>query len=230
MERNEVSRTTAHTFPTRSYFDRTAFDAGLQSLSNHVRHSTILSSFRPIEMVASGGFVSVSYFGIRPSTQDLDYFLNEMSFGEYYQVVRFELQQQIAQVGATLHYDRKWCNDEVSLFLTLLENPAELFNRSKAQNIRLYEDENLIVYAVLWEWVLARKLKRLQMEGQTPRVEDWNDCITIAWQLCMQNNGPVDRAVLKQFDHPVKEPPVFEETLAKLRDAVKARFGVDPFS
>lgn len=96
-----------------------------------------------------------------------------------YEQARKEMRQITEAVANQLRYDNKWANDDVRLFLTLLNNPETLFNQSNWQGVVLYRDGNLTIYAVLWEWVLVRKLKRLQMEGQVQRPEDWKDCIAI---------------------------------------------------
>lgn len=128
-----------------------------------------------------------------------------------------------------MRYDIKWANDDVRMFLTLLNDPASLFQRSKQQNVLLYSDENLRIYAVLWEWVLVRKLKRLQMEGQVQRREDWNDCVVVTKLLYDKNGGGLEREMLTSFDDTDREPPVLETTIANLRRLVAHLYKVDPF-
>ena len=131
--------------------------------------------------------------------------------------MRTEVKRLIEAVSKRLRYDSKWANDDVSIFLTLLDNPAILFHQSKEQGVVLFRDNNLIIYAVLWEWVLVRKLKRLQMEGQVQRQEDWNDCVTITKLLCDRSGGKLNTNILKRFDHTDREPPVLPKTIVDLR-------------
>ncbi|KAK3045724.1 hypothetical protein LTR09_012736 [Extremus antarcticus] len=180
-------------------------------------------------MVASGGFVSVMVLRNRPASQDLDCFLNANSVGNWYEPVRSHMEQLIQQVGQHLGYIGKWANDEVRWFLSLLDDPEDLFQQSKRQGVVLYRDENLIIYAVLWEWVLVRKLKRLQMEAQPSRKEDWNDCVAITKLLYDVNGGGLQREILTRFDHTAIEPPVEENTVTGLRRLVGHFYRVDPF-
>ncbi|OQN96100.1 hypothetical protein B0A48_18346 [Cryoendolithus antarcticus] len=160
---------------------------------------------------------------------DLDYFLNADSFGRFYEPVRSHIEQLIQRVGQHLGYISKWANDEVRLFLSLLNDPEDLFRQSKEQGVILYRDDNLIIYAVLWEWVLVRKLKRLQMEAQPPRKEDWNDCVAITKLLHDRQGGGLRREILTRFDHTTREPPVEEKTVADLRRLVAHFYRVDAF-
>lgn len=157
------------------------------------------------------------YFGNRPASEDLDYFLSEQQLGGSYEVVRNELQSLIADVARDMGFDRSWANDEVRHFLGLLANPQNLIERSKRQNIVLYQDQNLVVYAALFEWSLVRKLKRLGMVGQTPRNEDWNDCVAMCKVLYDQSQAPLELSIFSQFDDTDREPPVTEKTLSNLR-------------
>lgn len=155
--------------------------------------------------------------GNRKSSQDLDFFLSPRLLGREYETVRRELKRIIETVAGQLRYDIAWANDEVRVFLTLLNNPEELFDRSKSQGVILYDDENIVIYAVLWEWGLVRKMKRLQMEGQPQRSEDWNDVVSITNLLYNDNGGPLDVQILRQFDHTQREPPVMPQTIENLR-------------
>ena len=165
----------------------------------------------------------------RQASQDLDYFLDDRALGSALETVRTELRRLISAVGDELHYDANWANDEVRMFLTLLKEPNELFRRSKQQGVKLYQDSNIIIYAALWEWVLVRKLKRLQMEGQVQRREDWNDCVAITKLLYDKSGQRLSLDMLKQFDHTEREPPVLAKTITDLRRVMVQLQKVDPF-
>nr|OQO32521.1 hypothetical protein B0A51_00930 [Rachicladosporium sp. CCFEE 5018] len=135
---------TSHPQGLRESFDRDAFSAGefpnishttivliverLDLLSGAIARSDILAPFRPIEMVTSGRFLSVMVLRNRPASQDLDYFLNANSFRKFYEPVRSHIEQLIRRVGQHLGYIGKWANDEIRLFLSLLDDPEDLFN------------------------------------------------------------------------------------------------------
>lgn len=133
-------------------------------------------------------------------------------------------------MATRLNYIRDWANDHVSIFLTLLDNPTDLFERSKRQNIVLFQDPNIKIFAVLWEWVLVRKLKRIQMEDQEVRGQDWSDCIAICKVLHRQRPEVLNTSMLTQFDHTEREPPVLPNTFVSLRRLLVRHMGLDPFA
>ena len=90
----------------------------------------------------------------RTSSQDLDFFLHPSAFGQHYHNIRSELVRIFARVVERLGYVSDWANDEVSLFLAIVNNPTYLFQRSKEQNLVVFGDDNLRIYAVLFEGCL----------------------------------------------------------------------------
>lgn len=181
----------------------------------------------PIPVDHSRSSCVFRYLRNRPSSQDLDYFLNARRFGGQYEHVRDELRKLIEAVAKHLRYDPQWANDEVRVFLTLLDDPEIVFEQSKRQNIVLYREANVVIYAVKWEWVLARKLKRLQMVGQQARAEDWKDTIAITKLLYDAKGGKLSPSTLQLFDNPKKESPVAPKTIMDLRRLVLELHHVD---
>lgn len=139
------------------------------------------------------------------------------------------MQRLIGITARTLKYDIRWANDEVRAFLSLLNRPDRLFAQSKAQNIVLYGDGTLVVYAVQMEWALCRKMKRLQMENQVPRREDWSDCVAIAKFLFDKAGHVLSPRLFKQFDDTSREPPVFTKTIVALKHHVSRIHQRDAF-
>ena len=174
-----------------------------------------------------------SYLHNRTASQDLDYFISPTRYGDCYDAIRRELKRIIAWVANQLSYDIEWCNDQVRLFTNLLNQPEDLFNRSVQQGILLYGDHNLVIHAVLWEWVLVRKLKRLQMEGQPQREQDWSDCLAVTKILCdretITKGTRLSQQILTEFDHTQREPPVYEPTITALRSIFSRKYRFDPF-
>ena len=128
-----------------------------------------------------------------------------------------------------MHFVEDWANDEVTLFLSLLRDPKDLFDRSIQQGVLLYNGINLQIYAVLWLWVLSRKMKRLQMEGQKPRDVDWSDCVSITYMIIQDSGEPVRTSALTEFDHTDREPPVFANTIDSVNERFQQKYGFDGF-
>ncbi|KAL8953127.1 MAG: hypothetical protein Q9222_001010 [Ikaeria aurantiellina] len=231
-------------------FNWSSFSLALSRLDFLVAESAVLEQHAPICIVASGGFVSLWYLividasvateqlnsaaysalGNRMTTQDLNYFIDPVVFGSMYGQVQNELRRLISQVAQDMHLVKGWANDEVSLFLTLLRDPKDLFDRSIQQGLLLYSGTNLRIYGVLWLWVLVRKMKRLQMEGQPPREVDWSDCVCIAQRMVEETGETVTKRQLKEFDHTDREPPVFDATIYRVNQRFQAAFGFSGFS
>ncbi|CAD0091646.1 unnamed protein product [Aureobasidium vineae] len=191
--------------------------------------STILAPYRPLELVSSGGFVSVMHLQNRISTHDLDFFPNERTYGRHHRAVREELLRLIAKVARNLRYRSDWANDEVKFFLTLLNDPEALFNESKRQMRAVYQNEYLAIYAVKWEWVLARKLKRLQRPGRYQKPQDWLDCVSITTLLLDRDRVQLSPSLLRRYDHTNVETPVRPKIVVELSSRVRQRTNRDPF-
>ncbi|KAL8941811.1 MAG: hypothetical protein Q9211_001663 [Gyalolechia sp. 1 TL-2023] len=144
--------------------------------------------------------------------------------------VQRELRRLIFEVAGRLHFVPDWANDHVQLFLSLLRNPKELFDRSIRQGLLLYNGNALQIYGVLWLWVLVRKMKRLQMENQPQREVDWSDCVAITYQIMQESGSPVQRAALTEFDHTDREPPVFPETVRAVNYRFRQIYHIDGFA
>ncbi|RJE18054.1 hypothetical protein PHISCL_09606 [Aspergillus sclerotialis] len=143
--------------------------------------------------------------------------------------VRAALLDEIQDVGDSLGYNPKWCNDEITWFLTLLDNPNHLFDRSMAQDVRLFMGQNLHVRAVLWDWVLVCKLQRLQSIHPAKK-EDLFDCAEITKILYFNRGGRlIGRDILQAFDDTDRAPPIFRSTAEIVGNYSRDQWGVFPF-
>ena len=150
-----------------------------------------------------------------------------MAYGSNHGHIQSELHRIIRQVAQEMYFVEDWANDQVTLFLSLLRDPKDLFDRSVQQDVRLYSGTNLHIYGVLWSWVLVRKMKRLQMEGQPAREVDWSDCFYILQRMFEDTGKPLKKDRLREFDHTNREPPVFEETVNQLNQLFRQTHGFD---
>ncbi|CAD0096611.1 unnamed protein product [Aureobasidium mustum] len=196
----------------RNTFDLNAFMIGLRYLSRQIENSPILAPYRPIELISCGGFVSTMYLRNRTSTHDLDFFLNERTYGRHYEAVRRELLFLVDRVANVLNYSSDWANDEVKFYLTLLNDPEILFVESKRQMRPIYQNLDLKIYAVKWEWP-----------------QDWLDCVSIATLLYNREGVQMSPSLLRRYDHTDLETPVRPYMVAELNRRVRQRIGRDPF-
>ena len=160
-----------------------------------------------------------SALGDRTITADLDCFIDPPGYGVLRSQVQAEVRHLITKVVETMHFVRDWANDQVRLFLTFCAI-QKISDRSLRQGLLLYNGTNFEIYAVLWLWVLIRKIKSLQMEGQEPTEADWSDCVYILRRIVEDTGRPLRKTSLTEFDHTERESPVFSDTI----DAVNHRY------
>lgn len=147
----------------------------------------------PITLISTGGFVAVSHFRNRRSTEDIDYMLDPKAdidnrfirkivisthklipklnsnnsqgpsddIGIVQQKILQKLAQAVKNVASNKNLSPDWMAHNVDMFAAGQKEKERLFKESKEQNIVLWKSPSLIIYAALWEWSLALKLKRL---------------------------------------------------------------------
>lgn len=113
--------------------------------------------------------------------------------------------------------------------MTLLNDPEVLFIESKQQMRAIYQNRSLKIYAVKWEWVLARKLKRLQRPDRLQKFQDWQDCVSIATLLLNREGAQLSPSLLRRYDHTNLETPVRPYMVAELNRRVRQHIGRNPF-
>ncbi|THY66220.1 hypothetical protein D6C97_01894 [Aureobasidium pullulans] len=205
-------------------------NGAIRWLSEEIANSPVLAPFRPLELVACGGFVAVTCLRNRSESHDLDYFLNKRTFGRQYDAVKTEMKRLIRKIADNLHFVPDWANDEITTFLSLLNNPEALFIESKQQGDVLHSDNNLVIYAAKWEWVLARKLKRLQRINRAQSPDDWLDCISIATLLYIKNGrSKLSPRILQRYDDTNRELSVLPETVKELTRRARESTNVSLF-
>lgn len=98
-----------------------------------------------------------------------------------------------------------------------------------AQDQRIFIGQNVHIRAVLWDWVLVRKLQRLQ-SILPPKKEDLFDCADITKILYLRNGGRlIGRGMLQAFDDTDRAPPVFRSTAEIVGNYAMGQWGVFPF-
>ncbi|KMP07972.1 hypothetical protein CIRG_07653 [Coccidioides immitis RMSCC 2394] len=171
----------------------------------------------PIKLVAVGGFVAVSYFQNRASTEDLDYMIDPAL--ENLTKIEDKLGRAIKNVADKKGYDEGWVNDKLRLF-AVGDSAQPLFRDSVAQNVVLWEGKNLIVYAVKWEWSLARKVKRI---GSTRREADVSDAVALLRKIVEENGRPISRERAKSWDQ-IVFTPIEDSALDKVAEEYEKKY------
>ncbi|KFY45408.1 hypothetical protein V495_02999 [Pseudogymnoascus sp. VKM F-4514 (FW-929)] len=116
----------------------------------------------------------------------------------------------------------EWANNNVAQF-AVGDTRVPLFQESLAQNVVLWKGKNLVIYAVKWEWSLARKLKRI---GSTNREIDISDAVATLYELNKRNGAPLKRSVAKSWDEIVFSP-IEDHVLDEVARRYKEQHGQD---
>ncbi|THX02417.1 hypothetical protein D6D13_08269 [Aureobasidium pullulans] len=119
-------------------FKKEVLDAEMDKSKN-------LRKMSPLRMISAGGFVAVSLFGNRSSTEDIDYILDP----ELKDLPKAEKKLSIAigEAADQLRIGKNWINDSMAVF-TVGENRKTLFRESIQQNEILFQGKHIIIYAV----------------------------------------------------------------------------------
>lgn len=162
-----------------------------------MNNNPFLTAFASIEVVTAGGFFAVWYLKSRKATGDLDYIIDpEWSSDDE---IKIPLREAVFEVARKLKIDRKWMNEEMSLFTTSATD-KRLFKEAREQNIVLFEGINLLVRAAPIEWALERKLRRIFASGRDRKAElDMSDAVAMLKHL-KDSNGPLDREYIRTLN------------------------------
>jgi hypothetical protein len=174
----------------------------------------------PITLLAVGGFVSVTYLHNRPATEDIDYILDPQIQDQ--KKIQEKLHDAIQKVAKSKKLSPEWANNNVAQF-AVGDTRVPLFQESLAQNLVLWKGKNLVIYAVKWEWSLARKLKRI---GSTNREIDISDAVATLYELNKRNGAPLKQCVAKSWDEIVFSP-IEDHVLDEVARRYKEQYGQD---
>lgn len=121
------------------------FQIALAYLDEEIGKSKNLRKAVPLKLVAVGGFVAVSYFHNRASTEDLDCMIDPGL--KSLTKLKGKLARAIKAVAHRKDYDEGWVNDNVRMF-AVGDSVQPLFRESVEQNVVLWRGKNLVIYAV----------------------------------------------------------------------------------
>ncbi|KAK2794382.1 hypothetical protein FQN52_008741 [Onygenales sp. PD_12] len=171
---------------------------GLEALDKALGEDEMIYAFSPITMVSPGGYVAVSYFQNRLTTEDIDVIIDPEYISDKELLDRLRI--HMVNVGRNLGFGMKWINDAVALFLTESARKS-LFDDAEKQDIILWSGENLRVLAAPLEWGLESKLRRLTTKPHHHKVvTDTEDVLVILNALIHQNKGPLQRDSIQKLN------------------------------
>ncbi|KAK4099367.1 hypothetical protein N658DRAFT_508807 [Parathielavia hyrcaniae] len=213
----------------KDQFSREEMETALHWLDQAVGQSETLADVIPIHMVSYGGFLSVCLFGNRPSTKDIDVLFPPIVQDS--RVRRDELTRLVHGVADELGYMRDWVNDDLRLFVPA-EGRQRLLEDSVEQGTAVFEGDNLVIWAGLWEFGLESKLCRLHgNEGRSSSAQvrfgkDLSDAVDLVHRIRGDSAHPLDRAWVKGLRR-FGPNPSFEKAIDTVAEAYIAKYGVE---
>lgn len=167
---------------------------------------------RPVVVYSAGGYVSVSLFGNRESTHDVDFVLGPGQPNR--DKVLQKMLEAIERVADKHNLAKDWMNNQLEQYAyPHIQN--EVFANSVSQDNVLFEGKNLVIYAAAWDWQLARKLKIL---GSVPRPQDLSDAAYILYRLNQKRGRLLTKAEAKAWND-YTTTPIEDRALDNLKSA-----------
>ena len=178
-------------------------------------------------MLSYGGFLAVCLFGNRDSTKDIDVLIQPSVRDS--PVHRDEWIRLTRSVAAELRYIRNWINDDLTVFVPGIHR-QRLLEDSIEQGTVVFEGDNLVIWAGLWEFGLESKLYRLhshQIGNASIQVQDSNDimdAVDLVHRIRGNSVHPLDKAWVKDLKR-FGPNPSFEDEINRVAQAYITKYG-----
>jgi hypothetical protein len=187
----------------------------------------MIYAFSPITMVSPGGFLAVTYFENRASTEDIDIIIDPEHAND--KDIAGAIYQVVADVGAKLGFGEGWISDHVALFLKA-ESRQSIFDEAERQNIVLWKGENLRILAAPFEWCLETKLRRLSTKPNHPKaLTDVSDVLEILSRMMDHKQEPLRREVVQALNRNGFDAPINDQALDRVAAAYRERYAQEVF-
>ncbi|KAJ6491424.1 hypothetical protein C8R47DRAFT_1070960 [Mycena vitilis] len=182
----------------------------------------------PLTFIAFGGFLGVSYFHSRETTQDLDFFYpgiveEDGSYHEPAAGVDAALEDHIAAVAREQHLPADWANSAVSNFFEGLPDESAVVGRSMQQGFLVYSSPQLRIYAASWSFQLVQKLAAMRQRTK------WVDILDAAYlgrELHRQLGRPMMASELRaEWCQPPRMEVVQDEAIEEVNVKSMELFG-----
>lgn len=192
----------------------------LNKLDEQTGNSKNLRRMSPIRMISAGGFVAVSLFGNRTSTEDVDYILDTQIKDP--KKAEQKLIVAIKVVTELLDMDKDWINDSMAVF-AVGDTRQKLFRASVEQNEVLFQGKYLTIYAAEWQWAMTRKLIRLSTKDRAAEI-DRSDCVELLNRIIGAGRVPLERSVVKNWTDNIYTP-IRDDVLDEVAADYKQKYG-----
>ncbi|OAQ62887.1 hypothetical protein VFPPC_08812 [Pochonia chlamydosporia 170] len=220
VPRNRVDRYGAPIQPITRDIERNVLLAALQHVAGYISQRG-----QSIAVVAVGGAVNTLYLQSRTTTHDVDIFGS--TFTNQARVLLDEAMQDARRHYQGLGTD--WLNTETQMWM-----PGPLHQRlteaAERQNVRVFEQPGLVIYAAPWAYAFSAKVSRILTGGDQVRPYDLDDAVTYIHEyIRTHGNRPVPVATAldwaRQFHHESTENIL----RTRVNQAYRRRYGSNAF-
>ncbi|EEQ87576.1 hypothetical protein RJZ56_001386 [Blastomyces dermatitidis] len=207
--------------------DKDKMSQGLEALDKALGEDEMIYAFSPITMVSAGGYLAVSYFQNRSTTEDIDVIIDPEHASD--KELLCKMRTAMVTVGRDLGFGKKWINDSVALFVSKSARNS-IFEDAEKQNIVLWSGENLRILAAPLEWGLETKLRRLSTKPHHLKsVTDTDDVLVILNSLIDRNKGLLERDAVRRLNRNGFDVAISYHVLDQIAEAYQQRYGNSPF-
>ncbi|EGC46505.1 conserved hypothetical protein [Histoplasma capsulatum var. duboisii H88] len=185
----------------RVALDKAKMSRGIETLDKFVTEDEMIYAFSPITMVSLGGYLAVSHFQNRSTTEDIDVII-----------------------------DPEFASDKALHRRLQLAMVKSIFEDAEKQNIILWSGENIRILAAPLEWGLETKLRRLPTKPHHLKaITDVEDVLVILNTLIDQNEGPLERDTIRKLNRNGFDVAIAHSVLDRVAKAYQERYGNNPF-
>lgn len=196
VPRNRVDRYGVPMQQVTRDIDRDVLLAALQHVARYIAYGG-----QTIVVIAVGGAVNTLYLKSRSTTHDVDIFGS--TFTNQARMLLDEAMQDAQRHYRDLGTD--WLNTETQMWM-----PGPLHSRlteaAMRQNVRIFDEPGLTIYAAPWAYAFSAKVNRLLTGGDQGRSYDLDDAVTYIHEYIRAHGNhqvPVATALgwARQFNH-----------------------------
>lgn len=179
VPRNRVDQHGVPIQPISREVDERTLRAALRHLSNFIAQRG-----RHISLIAVGGAVNILYLRSRNATHDVDVFSSDI--GNQTRTLlddaMYDAQSHIPGLGTD------WINTETQMWMRG-DMQHELTTAARAQNVKVYNEAGLTIYAAPWEYAFSAKMNRVADPRGQARPYDLDDAVVYIRQYIQAHGG-----------------------------------------
>ncbi|KAG9127098.1 hypothetical protein FRC07_000658 [Ceratobasidium sp. 392] len=155
---------------------------GFELIAAHLKNNPPQVKGLPVVIVVAGGAISTILFRNRKTTKDVDFWAPDRE-------TNCIVSEAGRAVAKRLDYDPFWLNSNMSVFVDTQYTHIGFYECALQQNIRLYESDQIMVYAAEWRFQLVQKLLRIETLSEGPvRDAQLSDIVYLA-KAIMERDG-----------------------------------------